>query len=121
MRVKIVANERTKAACDFSVGNGGICFAVEDRDDQYRKGPFIIIDGESHGTVTNHIEICTTKESLRELGQMFLDAADADYTEGRSHPVSARRIDLEKYRMRVDPKTGQDGTVDPQVASEGDY
>lgn len=96
MRAEIVANERTKAACDFHISNGGICFAVEDRDDKYRKGPFIIIDGEQHGTVTNHIEICTTKESLRELGQMFLDAAEAEYTEGRSHTVTGHRLNLEQ-------------------------
>lgn len=102
MRYDISANERTKGACNFHIANGGLCFSVEDRDDEYRKGPFIIVDGESHGTVTNHIEICTTSESLRVLGQMFLDAADAEYTEGKSHTVLGHLVDLDKCgRQRV--------------------
>lgn len=52
------------------INNGGVAFCVTNE-----AGPTVNIQSSHFGHLTNHIQLHVTKEGLRKLGEMFIEAS----------------------------------------------
>lgn len=69
--------------------NGGVSFSVEDRG----HGPSIVVEQSYFGNMNTSLTVHTDKESLKRLGEMFLQAANGEYSKEYCHKVSPVQSD----------------------------
>ncbi|WP_206922579.1 hypothetical protein [Alicyclobacillus suci] len=86
------------------IGNGGVIFRVSNDH-----GPTIHVDALHFGNVTNGIKLHVTKESLRQVAEMFLNAYE--HGEFSNEYVLAARYE-EKEKARCVPFRSPDGSKD---------
>lgn len=53
------------------INNGGVAFCVTNES-----GPTVNIQSSHFGHLTNHIQLHITKDGLKKLGKMFMDASE---------------------------------------------
>lgn len=73
------------------INNGGIKIEVSDD-----VGPTINISASHFGHQTNEMRIHVEKETLREIGQMFRDAYDNDFSEASVVAAKIEKKDTDK-------------------------
>jgi hypothetical protein len=81
----------------FHINNGGTTFSVQDEG----FGPTIVVNQSHFGAADTTMKLHTTKESLKTLGEMFIKAAEKEYSEQYCHAaVGQSDEDLRAARAR---------------------